>query len=100
MMPSKVQGILFIKKLDFRFEIHEIVFHGDLQDGTICYRFTAHGRWVKEIGGVKGHGKEVEIDGVTFLTMKNGKATSQRQVVNNGADPEYVAAVIKQSQAK
>lgn len=85
-------------QLDFNFEIHEIVYRGNLQEGSVSYRWTAIGRWVKEIGGVKGHGKEIDIDGVTFFNMKNGKISTMRGVVNNGSDPEYVGAIVKQSQ--
>lgn len=85
-------------RIEFTFSIHEIVFQGNLQDGQIVYRYTAKGNWVKEMGGVKGHGREIEIDGVIFMTMKNGKIRSMRSVVNNGADPEYVAAIVKQSE--
>jgi hypothetical protein len=68
-----------------------------LEDGKIVYRYTCHGVWVKEIGGIVGHGKNVDIDGVNICTVKNRKFIKQVTVVNNGADQEYIAAVLKQA---
>lgn len=66
-----------------------------MSNGRISYRFAVHGKWAKELGGFKGHGKNIDIDGVSFFTVKDGKISKHAVIVNNGADPEYTVASVK-----
>lgn len=79
--------------VEFAFEIVDIVSSGNMTNGKICYRYTVHGKWVKEIGGRKGHGKNIDVDGVSFFTVKDGKISKHTSVTNNGADLEYTSAL-------
>lgn len=69
-----------------------------MASGRISYRYTVHGKWVKEVGGYKGHGKNIDIDGVSFFTVKDGKISKHASVINNGADIEYTTALDKAAQ--
>eukprot|EP01124_Arcella_intermedia_P020505 TRINITY_DN2798_c0_g1_i1.p1 TRINITY_DN2798_c0_g1~~TRINITY_DN2798_c0_g1_i1.p1 ORF type:complete len:173 (-),score=18.85 TRINITY_DN2798_c0_g1_i1:44-541(-) len=101
-----VQGIKEIQEIcyamhdaftGYHLDIEDVIAEGNLENGKVCARFTAHGKWVNPYCGVDPSNEEVCFPGTLTWLIKDKKVTDSWIFQSYADAPELGYAVLKLS---
>jgi predicted ester cyclase len=84
---------------DYHLDIEDIISEGTLEEGKVCARFSASGKWVNPYCGVEPNNETLIFPGTFTWKVKGGKVTDSWIFQSYASAPDLGYAVLQLSKA-